>query len=228
MKVVIADDEHLVRFSLRSMIEELNLGLSVVAEASDGEGLLTAVARFQPEVCFVDIRMPGLGGLAAMRKARKAGSRARWIVLTSHAEFEYASEALQLGASAYLLKPAGPAQLLEVLAPLVKAAEKERRDESNRFENALVAALSSPDPSVSVPPAISAAWLVSLCCDGAAECTPRDRNDHPAAVLRQVRSTAQSLLSGSMVAAVWLGSPGRLLVAAAWDESDADARVIYC
>lgn len=224
MKVVIADDEHLVRYSLKSMIEELDLGLTVVAEASDGEGLLTALARFQPELCFVDIRMPGLGGLAAIRKARKTGSKAKWIILTSHAEFEYASEALQLGASAYLLKPAGPTQLAEVLVPLVKAAHRERREESVRFEHALVAALSSPGSVLSAPPVVAAAWLEALRIDARAGCSPRERGDFAGTLVHQLRETALDQLTGSLVTAVWLAGPDQVLVTAGWYEADADGR----
>jgi len=115
MTVLIADDEHLVRYGLRSMLEELNLGLQVVAEAADGEALVALVLKHRPDVAFVDIRMPGLSGLAAIRKARKAGSATRWVILSSHAEFDYASEAIQLGVAAYLLKPAGPAQVADVV-----------------------------------------------------------------------------------------------------------------
>ena len=224
MKVMIADDEHLVRYSLRSMIEELDLGLTVVAEASDSESMLAALARFQPELCFVDIRMPGLGGLAAIRKARKAGSSARWIILTSHAEFEYASEALQLGVAAYLLKPAGLSQLAEVLVPLLKGAERQRREDSVRFEHALVAALGSPGSQVSVPPSVSAAWLVCLQCDVGAACTPQERSDFPGETLAHVRALAPSFLAGSLVTAAWISSPGRILVAAGWEAADTEAR----
>jgi len=224
VKVMIADDEHLVRYSLRSMIEELDLGLTVVAEASDSESMLAALARFQPELCFVDIRMPGLGGLAAIRKARKAGSSARWIILTSHAEFEYASEALQLGVAAYLLKPAGLSQLAEVLVPLLKGAERQRREDSVRFEHALVAALGSPGSQVSVPPSVSAAWLVCLQCDVGAACTPQERSDFPGETLAHVRALAPSFLAGSLVTAAWISSPGRILVAAGWEAADTEAR----
>ena len=224
MKVLIADDEHLVRFGLRSMIEELNLGLTVVAEAANGEEFLALVAKHQPEICFVDIRMPGLNGLAAIKKARKAGSRARWIILTSHAEFDYASEALQLGASAYLLKPAGLDNLDSVLGPLIKAVEKDHRQDSIRFEHALVAALGSPDSKVSETPAFTAAWLACLRCDVGAGCSPREKQDFPLEVLRQARALLGASLCGSLMTAAWLGPQDQIMLAAAWDKGDLDAR----
>ena len=223
MRIVIADDEHLVRFSLRSMIEELHLGLTVVAEATDGESLLDALARFQPDLCFVDIRMPGLSGLGAMKKAGKVGHRVRWVILTGHAEFDYAKEALELGASAYLLKPAGPSQISEVLMPLVKAFEKEKVEKSIRFGHVLLAALGSPNSQVAVP-RISAAWLVSLRCDTGTECTPQERSDFPAQILTQIRGTAQRFLAGTMVTAAWISAPDQVQVTASWDEADRDAR----
>jgi two-component system response regulator YesN len=200
--VVIADDEHLVRFGLKSMLEEWDKGLHVVAEVATGDDLVAAVAKHQPDLCFVDIRMPGLNGLAAIRKARKAGSRARWIILTSHAEFDYASEALSLGATAYLLKPAGPANLTEVLTPVLKAIERERRDACVRFEHALVA----------------------LRCDVAAGLTPADRAAFAAEVLQTVREESHLALAGHLRTAAWLSSSERVLFTAAWEDDDAEGR----
>ena len=119
MKVIIADDEPLVRYGLKSMLEELELGLELVSEAANGEDLVLQISKHHPDICFVDIRMPGLNGLSAIKRAHDAGLYARWIIMTSHAEFEYANEAIRLGASAYLLKPVGPSTLRETLLPLL-------------------------------------------------------------------------------------------------------------
>jgi len=224
VKVLIADDEHLVRFGLRSMIEELSLGLTVVAEAANGEEMLTALARYQPDLCFVDIRMPGLNGLAAIRKARKAGFKTRWIILTSYAEFEYASEALALGVSSYLLKPAGPANLAEVLIPLIKSIETEKREASLQFEHSLVAALASPSAGAAEGFPIQGAWLMAVRCDSGADCSRLERDGHQSEALRQVRLLLAEPFAGSLLTAAWNSSADQFFVAAAWESADIDAR----
>lgn len=214
MRVLIADDEHLVRFGLRSMIEELNLGLTVVAEAATGDDLLAQVLKTRPDLCFVDIRMPGLTGLAAMRKARKTGSRTRWVILSSHAEFEYAAEAIQLGASSYLLKPAGPAQLKEVLVPLIHEIELERRAASNLFEQSLVAALSAQGTSGS-PPRMEAAWLVAVKLEAGALAARKEAAAFLPGWMSQFRAVSEGI--ADLVSAAWQDGPDLVCLAASWD-----------
>jgi two-component system response regulator YesN len=222
VKAIIADDEHLVRFSLKSMLEELGLGISVVAEAANGEDLLAQIARHHPDICFVDIRMPGLNGLAAIRKAREAGSRTRWIILTSHAEFEYANEAIRLGAAAYLLKPCGPANLAETLTPLLRQLRQERQDRTVAFERALIIALGAPEPDLADLPPLQAAWLVLLRPDCGAAAGHQERGAFTAETIRSLRAFIARQLSGSLMAATWLLAPNQIVVTAAWEAGDPD------
>jgi two-component system, response regulator YesN len=105
MRMLIADDERPARFVLRSLLEELGFAPGSIEEASGGTELLEA-ARSRPLDCaFVDIRMPGMDGLAAIEAAAPDAPRTRWVVVSSHAEFEYARGALRLGVTEYLLKP---------------------------------------------------------------------------------------------------------------------------
>lgn len=222
MKVLIADDEPLVRYGLRSMVEELGLGLEVSAEAADGDALVVLALKHRPDVAFVDIRMPGLGGLAAIRKAKKAGLRTRWVILTSHADFEYASEAIQLGVSAYLLKPAGPTQVAEVILPLMKDLEEEAADASARFEQSLVLALKSP--GTSAPPDIPAAWVALVTLEAGADASPRDRTDFPSEALRLVRGGSAVARTPALASAVWSEGADRIFAAARWSPDDTDAQ----
>ncbi len=115
MKVLIADDERLVRFSLKSMLEEIGVAPRSIEAASDGQELLDAVRRSSPDVAFVDIRMPRLDGLAAIERARALSPATRWVILTSHSSFEYAQRAIHLGVVGYLLKPVSPSELARVI-----------------------------------------------------------------------------------------------------------------
>ena len=125
MKVLIADDEKLVRFSLKSMLEEIGVPSLAISAVSDGDEMVEAARRSRPDVALVDIKMPKLDGLAAIEKARVHSPATRWIILTSHTSFDFARRAIQLGASEYLLKPVSPGDLERVLG---KIAGELRRD----------------------------------------------------------------------------------------------------
>jgi two-component system response regulator YesN len=133
MKILIADDEQLVRFSLKSMLEELGLSPSLLM-AADGQEMLETVGRFFPDVAFVDIKMPRMNGLDAIEKARALSPATRWIILTSHSSFEFARRALQLGVTEYLLKPVSPGELSAVIERLSRENRSDLLRLNEEFE----------------------------------------------------------------------------------------------
>jgi len=115
IRVVLADDERLVRAGFR-MILVGEPDITVVAEATDGHEAVAAVRRVHPDVVLMDIRMPELDGLAATRQILDApGTPPRVIVLTTFDLDEYVFEALRSGASGFLLKDAPEHQLLAAI-----------------------------------------------------------------------------------------------------------------
>ncbi|MGO4275802.1 response regulator, partial [Paenibacillus sp. TAF58] len=126
MNIVIADDETLVRVSLISMINEMETSWEIVGEANDGEELVELIGRCKPEVAIVDIRMPYLDGIEAIRKAKMMSPRTKWIVCSGYSDFQYAQQALQLGVSEYLLKPVDP-DALEKAINAISQSNKEYR-----------------------------------------------------------------------------------------------------
>jgi DNA-binding NarL/FixJ family response regulator len=115
IRVVLADDERLVRAGLR-MILAGEPDITVVAEAEDGRDAVEVVRRAAPDVVLMDIRMPQLDGLAATRQILAApGTPPRIIVLTTFDLDEYVFEALRSGASGFLLKDAPEPQLLAAI-----------------------------------------------------------------------------------------------------------------
>lgn len=135
MRVVVADDEPLVRSYLRSLIAEASAAEATVLEASDGAELAKIVLEGRADVAFVDIRMPKMDGFAAVDAMREAGRRIPWFVLSSYSDFAYAKRALELGASGYALKPPSPDEIRSALAVLREAAAAERKKRSDRFEH---------------------------------------------------------------------------------------------
>jgi DNA-binding NarL/FixJ family response regulator len=113
MRVLIADDQDLVRAGLRMLIDAED-DLEVAGEAVDGDDAVHAARRLRPDLVLMDIRMPRLDGLAATRKLLGAGGDdvPRVVMLTTFDRNEYVYEALQAGASGFLLKDMPGPQLV--------------------------------------------------------------------------------------------------------------------
>jgi DNA-binding NarL/FixJ family response regulator len=109
INVLLADDHALVRAGFRALLEEL--GIQVVAEAGDASQALALIAQHKPDVVLMDIAMPGLNGLDATARVTREFPTVRVIILSMHANVEYARRALQAGASGYLLKNSKAAEL---------------------------------------------------------------------------------------------------------------------
>ncbi|MGB9885577.1 MAG: response regulator [Moorellales bacterium] len=116
IKVLVADDEPLVRKGLRLMLRQVGEDVGEVLEAANGREALAVAAAEAPDVVFLDIRMPGAGGLEVMRELRSRCPRTRVVILTAYDRFDYAQEALRQGAVDYLVKPLEEEQLVQALA----------------------------------------------------------------------------------------------------------------
>jgi two-component system, NarL family, response regulator LiaR len=110
IRVMIVDDHAVVREGLRTFLE-LQDGIEVVGEAADGEQAVARAAELEPDVILMDLVMPHLDGIEAMRELRRRASPSRVIVLTSFLDEERLMPALQAGAAGYLLKDVEPAEL---------------------------------------------------------------------------------------------------------------------
>lgn len=108
--VLIVDDHAVVREGLRTFLE-LQDGIEVLGEAADGEEAVEAAERLRPDVVLMDLVMPKLDGVGAMRELRVRLPRTRVIVLTSFADDERLLPAVQAGAAGYLLKNVQPREL---------------------------------------------------------------------------------------------------------------------
>jgi len=110
-RVVVADDQELVRTGFR-VIVDAEADMEVVGEAADGRETIEAVRRHRPDVVLMDIRMPNLDGIEATRVIASEPRAPRVLILTTFDLDEYVYEALRAGASGFLLKDAGAAELL--------------------------------------------------------------------------------------------------------------------
>jgi DNA-binding NarL/FixJ family response regulator len=116
IRVLVADDQDLVRVGLRTLLDSED-GMVLVGEAADGLGAVEAARRERPDVVLMDIRMPGVDGLEATRRicADPALASTRVVVLTTFELDEYVFDALRHGASGFLLKDTRPADLLNAI-----------------------------------------------------------------------------------------------------------------
>ncbi|TQS23727.1 response regulator transcription factor [Microbispora sp. KK1-11] len=107
IRVVLADDEPVIRAGVRAILAA-DPGIDVVAEAADGRALVDAVLAHRPDVALVDIRMPGLDGLAAAAEVRRTAPGTAVLIMTSFGEDAYVARALGDGAAGFLLKTGDP------------------------------------------------------------------------------------------------------------------------
>ena len=110
VRVLIADDQSLVRAGFRLVLENHD-DIEVVGEASNGEEAVHGAGRLEPDVVLMDIRMPELDGIAATARITERHPAVRVLVLTTYDLDEYVYDALQAGASGFLLKDTPPEQL---------------------------------------------------------------------------------------------------------------------
>jgi DNA-binding NarL/FixJ family response regulator len=116
IRVVLADDQALVRAGFRALLDAED-DIEVVGEASDGEGALRLIAERSPDVALMDVRMPGIDGLTATARiaADEELSRTRVVILTTFGLDEYVFEAIRAGASGFLVKDTEPAELIQAV-----------------------------------------------------------------------------------------------------------------
>jgi DNA-binding NarL/FixJ family response regulator len=119
ISVLIADDQELVRVGFR-MIVDAQSDLSVVAEAADGEEAVALATELTPDVVLMDVRMPNVDGITAVRRLVAAGSRSRFCMLTTFDLDEFVYEAVHAGASGFLLKDVSPAELAHAIRTVVR------------------------------------------------------------------------------------------------------------
>jgi DNA-binding NarL/FixJ family response regulator len=114
IRVLIADDQPLVRGGFRMILDE-RPDLELVGEATDGEQAIALATELEPDVILMDIRMPTIDGVEATRRLVEDGSSARILVLTTFDVDEYVYAAISAGASGFLLKDVEPAALVDAI-----------------------------------------------------------------------------------------------------------------
>lgn len=125
-RILVVDDEEPVRRGIQDLLDYNALGFTVCAEAANGKQALEQIGRLQPDVVFLDIRMPGMSGLEVLRAAREGGFRGKVVMISGYPNFSYAQEAIRYGVQGFLTKPVDGRELekllLEFKADMTKQA----------------------------------------------------------------------------------------------------------
>ena len=135
-RILLADDEGIVLNSLSMIIEKNFAGMFEIETVKSGRAAIETAERFRPDVIFMDIQMPGINGIEAMKEIRAVLPSTLFIVLTAYDKFDYAKESINLGVLDYLNKPFSPKMITGILnkaiAELDKRREKRRQDLQTR------------------------------------------------------------------------------------------------
>lgn len=121
IRVLVVDDDPLVRTGLRTILETSD-DLEVVAEAADGSEAVAAVTAHDPDVVFLDVRMPRMDGLAALAEIGKSVRPPKVVMLTTFDTDDYVYRALRAGASGFLLKDTAPRELIAAVRTVAEGS----------------------------------------------------------------------------------------------------------
>lgn len=121
-RILIADDDTMVRIGLKTVIDWEENGFLLVGEAQDGQQALELAQTLHPDIIITDIKMPGMDGIELIERLREKGIATEILVLSSYDEFDLVKKALKLGAKDYLLKlNLEPEELLRCLRSIASA-----------------------------------------------------------------------------------------------------------
>ena len=133
-RLLAVDDEKIVLDSFAHIVDHSLSGLVELETARSGPEAVRLAAASRPDIVVMDVMMPGMNGIEAMRMIREAEPRALFLVLSAYDEFEYAKDALRLGAFEYLVKPATGERVLAALARAIAVLDERREDRARSLE----------------------------------------------------------------------------------------------
>lgn len=125
-KIMIGDDEGIVIEALTFIINRHFGDSCIIESAKTGRSLIELAESFRPDIAFMDIQMPGINGIEAMREIKKNNPNIIFIIVSAYDKFNYAKEALSIGALDYLNKPIEQKVIVEILQKAMEKVDTER------------------------------------------------------------------------------------------------------
>lgn len=130
-KILIADDEGIVIDSLKFIIEKEFKGMCEIETGKTGRSVIEIAENFRPDIAIMDIQMPGINGIEAMKEIRRTNSNLIFIVMSAYDKFDYAKEAIKLGVLEYITKPMERTKIVAVLKRAMDLVSELREQRAN-------------------------------------------------------------------------------------------------
>jgi two-component system response regulator YesN len=142
LKLLIVDDEPIIRGGIRGIIDWAQYGYTICGEAEDGPSAVTAILELKPDLVLLDLHLPGFSGLEVIKKIKSfeaegkfnRGGVPRFLILSGYVEFEYAKEAINLDVNGYIVKPIDETVLIERISSIAQEIKKEDPQERRRIQ----------------------------------------------------------------------------------------------
>ena len=128
-KVILVEDDPLIRQGLSEIIAWEECGLEIVKCASDGRSALEFLKNEVADICITDIKMPKMDGLTLMKKCNQENYKMKYIVLSGYTDFELVKEAIQIGVENYLVKPVNKVEMIQTLMTVVEKLDSEQKNQ---------------------------------------------------------------------------------------------------
>lgn len=126
-KLLLVDDEDIIREGIRSMVDWQGLGIVVTGSCPNAFAALDSMTDDMPDILMTDVRMPGMNGLELTARAVKLHPQLQTLILSGYGEFEYARQAMRWGVKEYLLKPCARAEMEQALERVCRMVDKQRQ-----------------------------------------------------------------------------------------------------
>lgn len=132
-KIMLADDEGIVIDSLKFIIEKEFKDICEVQYAKTGRSVIELAESFRPDIAVMDIQMPGINGIDAMKEIRRTNNHTVFIVMSAYDKFDYAKEAIKLGVMEYITKPMEKTRIVNALRKAMENIDAERLKRKNEL-----------------------------------------------------------------------------------------------
>ena len=133
-RILIADDEGIMLEAFKNVISGAFGANCAIETAKTGRAVTEIAETFHPDIVFMDIHMPGINGIQAMREIRKFNTSALFYVVSAYNKFDYAKEAIDLGVERYLTKPISKATIISTVQDAIEKVDSKRNQRSNMLK----------------------------------------------------------------------------------------------
>lgn len=130
-RILLADDEGIMLESLKSIISSNYGNECEIHTAKTGRAVVEEAEKYPPDICFMDIQMPGLSGIQAIREIQKFNRSVVFVIITAYDKFNYAKEAVNLGVMEFLTKPVNKKVILETCSKAMDQVDSTRQKRSD-------------------------------------------------------------------------------------------------